>query len=391
VPDFPPRAYDAGYGRVFRRLVPGHVGDGGRGLALAIGRARRRRAHPRLGARLRHDALAGRQGAVVRASLVGAPLPLCSCGVIPAAVGLRRGGASRGATVSFLISTPETGVDSVAVSYVLLGPLMAVARPVAAVATALLAGGIVSATTHEDETPAPDTPPTPAPIGRCNTTNTAPGVGDIQDDTNTFSTINATTDACADACAEPQPLAAAGPIPRTLAGLAYAASDLVDDLKGWLLLGIVLAGLLAGVVDEGQIAAWGSGLPAMGLMLLVGVPMYICATASTPIAAALLLAGVSPGTVLVFLLAGPATNLATMGVVRKELGTPTLGIYLAAIAAVAVALGLALDALVHAANLDIVAQAKHTAHLIPHGVGVASLVVLVLCSVRAIRRPVLGR
>lgn len=317
-------------------------------------------------------------GAVVRASLVGAPLPLCSCGVIPAAVGLRRGGASRGATVSFLISTPETGVDSVAVSYVLLGPLMAVARPIAAVATALLAGGIVSATTTEDDTPSPAEPQAPATTACCNSARTCasdngPGVGEVADD------------------ADPNQLPTPGPIKRTLNGLAYAASDLVDDLKLWLLLGIVLAGLLAGVVDEGQIASWGSGLPAMGLMLLVGVPMYICATASTPIAAALLIAGVSPGTVLVFLLAGPATNLATMGVVRKELGTQTLLIYLAAIAIVAVSIGLALDALVHTLDLDIVAQAKHTAHLIPHGVGIASLIILILCAVRAIRRPVLGR
>lgn len=326
-------------------------------------------------------------GAVVRASLVGAPLPLCSCGVIPAAVGLRRGGASRGATVSFLVATPETGVDSVAVSYVLLGPLMAIVRPIAAVATALLAGGIVSATTTEDDTPQTDQPQTPAPSACCSSASTcasdnAPSVGEVKDDTDTTR---------ANSCGDPQPLPPAGPIQRTLAGLAYAASDLVDDLKGWLLLGIVLAGLLAGVVDEGEIASWGSGLPAMGLMLLVGVPMYICATASTPIAAALLIAGVSPGTVLVFLLAGPATNLATMGVVRKELGTQTLLIYLAAIAVVAVSIGLALDALVHAADLDIVAQAQHTAHLIPHWVGVASLIVLTLCAIRALRRRVLGR
>ena len=131
----------------------------------------------------------------------------------------------------------------------------------------------------------------------------------------------------------------------TLAGLRYAATDILDDIAPWLAGGLLLAGLVAALVPPMALAQWGSGLPAMLVMLAVGIPMYICATASTPVAAALLLAGVSPGTVLVFLLAGPATNIATLAVVRREMGSRVLAAYLAGVGGMAVMLGLAVDAL----------------------------------------------
>ena len=130
---------------------------------------------------------------------------------------------------------------------------------------------------------------------------------------------------------------------RSWQGLSYALTDILDDIWLWLLAGLVLAALVMTFVPSDTLASWGSGLPAMLMMLLIGIPMYICATASTPLAAAMILAGVSPGTVLVFLLAGPATNLATMGVIQREMGMRTLILYLVGISASSIIMGLATD------------------------------------------------
>ena len=293
---------------------------------------------------------------VTRAALIGAPLPLCSCGVLPAALGLHRSGASRSSTVSFLIATPETGVDSIALSYALLGPVMAVARPIAAIVSAIVTGLLTALV--------PVAHPVPLSI---------PVAGGCSDG------------ACCGNQPSPAP-AREGPLGTTLQGLRYAASDILDDIALWLTIGIVLAGAVATWVPPQALAAWGSGLPAMGLMLLVGIPMYICATASTPLAAALLLAGVSPGTVLVFLLAGPATNIATLAVVRKELGTAVLGVYLSGIALSSIGLGLLLDGLLGTYGIDIAAQLGEGGELVPQWLAWASGALLVLLAVRPIRR-----
>jgi len=182
--------------------------------------------------------------------------------VLPVAVGLRRAGASREATVSFMISTPETGIDSVAVSYALLGPFMAIARPIAAVASAV-ATGMLTALAPEPAGPAGEDP-------------AGGGCG------------------CGTQAAQPRETGAGE---RTLSGLNYAFSDILDDITPWLVLGLVLAGGVATYVPFGALSAWGGGVGAMAVMLVAGIPMYICATASTPVAAALLMAGVSPGAV----------------------------------------------------------------------------------------------
>ncbi|WP_341502139.1 SO_0444 family Cu/Zn efflux transporter [Gallaecimonas sp. GXIMD4217] len=234
----------------------------------------------------------------VKAALFGAPLPLCSCGVLPAAMGLRRAGASRSATVSFLVSTPETGVDSVAVSYGLLGPLLAIIRPLAAVTSAISAG-LLAGRQNGGKVAAP------APAPRC----------------------------AKQACGGDRPKS------KWRQGLRFAAVDLVDDSAKWLAIGLFFAALVVTYVPQDFLTQWGGGLVAMVVMVLIGIPMYICATASTPIAAGLLLAGVSPGAVLVFLLAGPATNAAALGLVRQELGMRALWAYLAGVIVPAIAFG----------------------------------------------------
>ncbi|WP_426415397.1 SO_0444 family Cu/Zn efflux transporter [Aestuariirhabdus sp. LZHN29] len=288
-------------------------------------------------------------GSVVKAALLGAPLPLCSCGVIPAALGIRRAGASRGATVSFLISTPETGVDSIAVTYALLGPLMAIVRPIAAVASAITAGLLAG----KGENCSPTTTPTACCASkRCSDT--------------------------------PAPDETVEPLLRKLSrGLQFGFVEIVNDIAGWMLVGLLFAAAVVTWVPPDTISQWGSGLPAMVMMVLIGIPMYVCATASTPIAAGLMLAGISPGTVLVFMLAGPATNVSTIALVHRELGIRALVAYLGSVIGVAILFGLGLDSLITGALLPNVAAAGGTPW-IPLSTGVAASGILVLLFMRAL-------
>ena len=251
-------------------------------------------------------------GPVTRAALVGAPVPLCSCSVLPTATQLRRDGASPGATTSFLIATPETGVDSIGISYALLDPMMTVARPVTAIATAIGAGLAVDAA---GAAPAPE-----APAHSC----------------------------CADHDHDHE--VEGGRLQRAV---RYAFGPLLADLTPWFVVGFALAAVISLAVPAdffaGDVA---QGLPAMLLMLAAGIPLYVCATASTPIAAALMAKGLEPGAALVFLLAGPATNVATMSVVRGLLGGRALAVYVVAIAACALAAGALVQALYGALDLD---------------------------------------
>lgn len=286
-------------------------------------------------------------GPVIRAALLGTPLPLCSCSVVPAAVMLRRSGASRGATVSFLIATPENGADSIALSYALLGPFMTIARPVAAIVSAVTAG--VLANLAGDATSAGT--PAAAPAKKSLSI-----MGDAQ--ASCCSTGNSTGSSCCDD--KPAQNSSTGKPSlkeRTIAAAHYICVDLMGDIALWLVVGLLAAAAVSTFVPPDAMARWGSGLPAMLAMLVVGVPMYICATASTPLAAAMLLAGVSPGTVLVFLLAGPATNMGTIGIVRRELGNASTAAYLAGVCVIAVLSGLLVDWMVARWAINVAAQA----------------------------------
>ncbi len=259
------------------------------------------------------------------AALFGAPIPLCSCGVLPAAASLKRQGAGRAPLVSFLISTPETGVDSVALTYGLMGPVMAVVRPVVAVVTALIAG-IASMGVRED--------PEGAPRSGASCDDACAESGTPEDSRD---------DACAPDSALPHGRR------RFFHSLEYGFSSVLDDIALSLVVGLVLTGILAGLLPDGfftDVLGWGSGLMPMLAMIVVGLPLYTCASASTPIAAALMAKGLSPGAALVFLLVGPATNLATMTVVGQLLGRRHLGVYLGAIVLVSLAAGLLVDATV---------------------------------------------
>ncbi len=279
---------------------------------------------------------------ITKAALIGAPLPLCSCSVIPVTLGIHRSGASKGSTVSFLVATPETGADSIAISYALLGPFMAIIRPISAISSAIFAGLIVSFSKdkREDE------------LGSDNSKEQAQKSCCSSDDHSTAKVEPVT------------PSAVNKLIPKTLSGLQYAFTDIFNNMVFWLCIGLFFAALVKTFVPVSFLQEWGSGLGAMVVMVIVGIPMYICATASTPMAAGFLLAGLSPGTVLVFLLAGPATNMATLAIVKKELGSYALFAYLCGIVISAIGFGLMVDQLVVLWDINILAQVDGTHEMV---------------------------
>ena len=258
----------------------------------------------------------GRFRSVLKAALLGIPIPLCSCGVLPAAVALRKQGANRGATTAFLISTPESGIDSIAITYALLDPVMTVARPVAAFVTAAAAGiteNLISYNKKESQVE----PDLSCPVDGCCDSRDCPPEVHLHHHTFTE---------------------------KIMAGFRFAFTEVWADMAGWFLMGLVLAGLITAAIPEALMTRYlGGGLPAMLIMLAVGIPLYICATASTPVAAALILKGISPGAALVFLMAGPATNITSLTVLVGTLGKRATAIYLGTIALSAIFFGLAVD------------------------------------------------
>jgi len=272
----------------------------------------------------------------LKASLLGIPLPICSCGVIPVAASLRRHGASRGATTSFLLSTPQTGVDSILVTLSLLGPLYAIYRPLAALITGV-GGGIITDA-----------------LERNNHLGEQAGEADV---------------VCTDSCC--QPGEKKEPALRRIWQFGFVT--LPRDIGKTLLLGLVIAALISALVPEGFIPASLGGFWAMLAVLVLSIPMYVCATASVPVAAALIMAGVSPGAALVFLVAGPATNAATITTLWKILGPRSTVVYLATVAVGAFLGGWALNGLFAATQLPTL---QHGMFMLPQWVNDASAIAL---------------
>ncbi|PHS12677.1 MAG: hypothetical protein COA86_18275 [Kangiella sp.] len=268
-----------------------------------------------------------RLSSILKATFIGAPLPLCSCGVIPAAIGLRRAGASKSATVSFLVSTPETGVDSISVSYALLGPFFAIIRPISAIFTAIYAGLMVKFFALNENK------------AKANEVH-----GEIDSKESCCSIKEKELEIAKSCCDKPvktekteKTSCCAGNVKEEAKpalfqlfkqSLEFSSGKLLSDITKWLLIGLLMAAAIKTWVSTDFLTQWGDGLMAMVIMALIGIPMYICATASTPLAAGFLAAGLSPGAILVFMLAGPATNIATMGMIKQEMGTSVLVAYL---------------------------------------------------------------
>jgi hypothetical protein len=278
-------------------------------------------------------------GSVVRAALIGVPLPLCSCSVVPVAAALRKGGASRGATSAFLISTPESGVDSISVTYALMDPIMTVARPIAAFFTALVAGLLENLSALSGSRPAgAENRGRPAAAAQATSGCCCSGGGAPAPRTDAH---------CHEPARPNTPADVAEPWSRRIAaGLRFGLVDLFEDLGRYLLLGFLLAGLVAVVLRSSLPLQSALGSPwAPLIMLAAGIPMYVCASAATPLVAVLISQGLPPGAGLVFLLAGPATNAASLVVLRQILGGRGVAVYLVSIMVCALAAGYAVDGL----------------------------------------------
>ena len=305
----------------------------------------------------------GRFSSVFKAALLGIPIPLCSCGVLPAATSLKKQGANNGATTAFLISTPESGVDSISITWALLDPIMTVARPVSAFISAFVAGSAENFLNPPDKAKQP-TPDLSCPIDNCCDGNDCPPEEHKRHH---------------------------GLIEKLRIGTKYAATDLWADLAGWFFVGILLAGLISVLVPDAVIAKYlGGGLGSMLLMLTFGIPLYICATASTPIAAAFIMKGVSPGTALVFLLVGPATNITSLSVLIGLLGKRATALYLISIAVVSVLCGLAVDAIYLSLGISAVAAVGQAAEVLPDWLMLTATLILLSLSVRPLYTIVLG-
>ncbi len=245
-------------------------------------------------------------GPVFQAALFGVPLPLCSCGVIPVGASIRRQGAGRPATVSFLLSTPQTGVDSIAVTWSILGPVFAVFRPLIALASGLLGGGLVAIF----EKPVSVTEPS----------------------------NNRKTD-CGDSCRNEDKQR--NPVRRML---EYGLITLPRDIGRPLLIGVVIAGAITALIPPGSLGSYlGRGVWSILLLMAAGIPIYVCATASVPLVAGLIYLGASPGAALAFLIAGPVSNAASFTTVWKILGRRSALIYLFTVAAAAFGGGVLLN------------------------------------------------
>ena len=238
---------------------------------------------------------------IIKAALFGIPLPLCSCGVIPTGISLRKNGASKGATNSFLISTPQTGVDSILITYSLMNIYWAVARPIIALITAVFGGWLtdkLDKTVHIEVLPEAQ-----------------------KNEYNNFSIFDK--------------------IKRVF---TYAFIEFLSDIARPLVFGVLLAAVITNLISPSLFENYlTSPLINMLVILIASIPLYVCATASVPVATALLIVGVSPGAVLVFLMAGPATNIATITVLWKSLGKKTTLIYLSAIILGAFTFGFLID------------------------------------------------
>ena len=252
---------------------------------------------------------------VVLAALFGIPLPLCSCGVLPTAMSLRREGASKGAAVSFLIATPQTGVDSIIATFSLMGLPFAIIRPIAALATAIFGGKMVNVIEGDGG------------AGKFDSTNE-----------------QAHDDLCVDSCCGGHDKVPTSFVGKIIEALRYAYIDMMESVGKWLVVGLIVAGLITIFVPDSYFEVFkNNSFTSMLLVLCISIPMYLCATGSIPIAVALMMKGLTPGAALVLLMAGPACSVASVLVVSKVLGRRTLTAYLGSIISGAIGFGLVTD------------------------------------------------
>ena len=325
------------------------------------------------------------------ATLFGAPIPLCSCSVLPMATALRRAGAGKGATASFLISTPETGVDSVSVTWALFDPIMTLARPLVAVTSALFTGSWINALVRRGWDVAPAGPiEIPAVETACGRAAEGDPCGAGAERAHEHAGHAHELDA--EDAWEERARAARSLGARARLAVRYAFGPLLDDLTAWLIVGFLVSGAIAAALpDDFFTTVVPRGWPALLVMAAIGTPLYVCATASTPIAAAMVAKGLEPGAALVFLLVGPALSAATLGVVSRLLGRRAFGLYLGGIVFVALLAGWGLNELYAGLGIDLPGRLEAARAEGPSAVAVAGALALLGALAASARRIGLGR
>ena len=275
--------------------------------------------------------------------------------MLPAAASLKKQGANKGATTAFLISTPESGVDSIFVTYALLDPIMTVVRPVAAFITAIAAGFLENILHWPKDSEA-------MRVDRsCPVDNCCDGIDCPDEEHRNHHSLRE----------------------KAVAGMRFATIGVWGDIALWFFIGVLLAGIITVIIPDDMMASvMGGGIGSMLIMLLFGIPLYICATASTPIAAALILKGVSPGAALVFLLVGPATNVTSLSVLVGMLGRWGTVRYLLVLSTFAVAFGLGVDQFYRLLQISPQAIIGEAAELVPESLKYAGAAILLALSVR---------
>ena len=345
-------------------------------------------------------------GSVINAAIFGIPLPLCSCGVIPTAMSLRKEGASRGAVTSFLIATPQTGIDSIIATFSLMGVPFAVIRPIAALITAVLGGWMVNTfvslrdrRAHREMAEGTIVKKEETETCTChchcheNKAESCCPEGDSDghhhhhsgehhhhSSHHRHSSHHHHSSSASCHCHDRK-------IPNTIGGkiveaLRYAFLDMMSDIGKWLVIGLVVAGLITIYVpDEVFTIFKDNTMASMILVLIISIPMYLCATGSIPIAVVLMLKGLTPGAALVLLMAGPACNMASILVIRKGLGFRTLVIYILSIVIGAVFFGCLIDWLQYSGMIDFTSRVSQTMEIKEGGAGIikwTSTIVLTL-------------
>ena len=291
-----------------------------------------------------------RNGAVVNASILGIPLPLCSCGVIPTGLSFYRNGASRGSTVSFLISTPQTGIDSILVTYSMLGLPFALIRPFVALVTGISGGLLTNRITRKEKE---------EQVIETGNNNSLPY----------------------------------GFFPRMKAMFRYAFVEFLQDIMGWLIIGLLIAALIAVFIPDDFFAGLArNDILEMLIILIAAIPVYICATASVPIAAVLILKGLSPGAALVLLMAGPATNAATITMIGKVMGRKSLVSYLLSIISGALIFGLLINTFLPERWFVLPQHMmSHDHEMLPAWLSIGSAIILVLLIINGYMKKFFGK
>ena len=286
---------------------------------------------------------------IVKATLFGIPLPLCSCGVLPVAASIKNHGASKGSTTSFLISTPQTGVDSIMITYSLLGPVFAIARPLIALVSGVI-GGLAVSIFEKNE----------SKKHKSQTSQISPH----QQNNNPKRTY----------------------YESLIEMIRYGFIELPKDLAFSLVIGIIIAAFISTIIPSGFLEQFvGSGILSMLFAMLIGIPLYVCATGSVPIAAAMIGLGLSPGAILVFLMTGPATNAAALTTISKVLGKKTMVIYLLSLASIGLLSGIAFDAFTNTIQMNESLSMDHEMGY--SGIGIVSTIILLAILIFAIFEP----